>query len=144
MLAQSLTSELLKDKNVRPVDLIQFLTYSGFNPPPENEKLNGDLFYLHLKTLEGLDYHITACEIGFYVNQSKISNFNPAMNSAKLVFASLLDLIANVSDRYFDNMQKFLADNVLTVADYERQKLSLTFGKKVTQNQSKWLADCEH
>ncbi len=73
------------------------MTLSGFNPAPEREKLNGDIFYIHLKTLECADIHITASSIGFYVNQSKISTFNPAINSSKLVFVNLIDLFKHVS-----------------------------------------------
>jgi protein TIF31 len=63
--------------------------------------LNGDLIYLHARTLEGQDIHITACPAGFFVNQSKISCFNPAKSTIyKGIYGSLIDLFKAVSDRF--------------------------------------------
>jgi len=74
---------------------------SGFNPVPTSEKLNGDILYLHARTLENQDIHITCCPLGFYVNQSKISHFNPAKSPIyKGVYGSLIDLLKSVSDKF--------------------------------------------
>lgn len=75
------------------LEFVQFLEYSGFNPPPAQAQFAGDYFYLHLKTLENMDIHITACANGFYANQSKISAYNPAIQNGKPTYISLLDLL---------------------------------------------------
>lgn len=57
--------------------------------------------YLYARTLENHDIHITASPLGFFVNQSKISNFNTAKSPVfKGVFASLIDLFKSVSDKF--------------------------------------------
>ena len=83
------------------VNLLHSISLSGFNPPPVSEQLNGDLFYIHVKTLEPVDIHITASPYGFYVNQSKISYFNPNHSTVhKKTYASLLDLLKSVSENF--------------------------------------------
>jgi hypothetical protein len=59
--------------------------------------LDGSLYYLHLRVLESVDYHITASPEGFYLNQSKISYFNPSPVPGKPIFVNLIDLIKSVS-----------------------------------------------
>ena len=88
---------LLPHYKVKKPELIQFISLSGFNPPPPQQRLDGNLFYLHLRVLESVDYHITASPEGFFVNQSKISAFNPAPVPNKPVYASLFDLIRSLS-----------------------------------------------
>ena len=48
---------------------VRVLTYSGWNPPPGNRKMHGDLLYLYVVTLEDKKYHITASTHGFFLNQ---------------------------------------------------------------------------
>jgi protein TIF31 len=52
------------------------IVFSGFNPPPGNRRLQGDLFYLDVTTLEGETLCITASSRGFFVNNSKLPNTN--------------------------------------------------------------------
>lgn len=86
------------------------LSLSGFNPAPMNERLNGDLFYIHVRTLEGQDTHITASPAGFYVNQSKISSFNPNRSTVhKNTYTSLIDLFKGISERFKQNLEIFLS-----------------------------------
>jgi protein TIF31 len=73
---------------------------SGFNPPPYNRKLAGDLFYLQIRTLEETDIHVTASSEGFFVNQSNQGNFNPNSNLKYPLSLSLLDLLMNVSPKF--------------------------------------------
>jgi hypothetical protein len=42
------------------ISFVRSISFSGFNPPPSKQKLNGDLFYIYARTLEGWDLHITA------------------------------------------------------------------------------------
>lgn len=88
---------LLPHYKVKKPELVQFISLSGFNPPPPQYRLDGNLFYLHVRVLESVDYHITASPEGFFVNQSKISQFNPAPVPNKPVYASLFDLIRSLS-----------------------------------------------
>ncbi len=53
-------------------------TFSGWNPPPAARRLQGDLLYLCVDTLEGRSLHVTATALGFFVNQSSDKVFNPA------------------------------------------------------------------
>lgn len=93
------------------------IAVSGFNPVPTAAKLNGDLFYIHARTLEGQDIHITASPGGFYVNQSKISCYNPAKSVVyKGVYANLFDLFKNVSDKFRENLEKFISETKVTDA----------------------------
>jgi hypothetical protein len=52
---------LLPFYKIKKPELIQFISLSGFNPPPTQQRIDGNLFYIHLRTLESIDYHITAC-----------------------------------------------------------------------------------
>lgn len=82
---------------IKKPELVQFISLSGFNPPPMQCRLDGNLFYVHVRVLESIDYHITASPEGFLVNQSKISAFNPAPVPNKQVNVSLFDLIKSLS-----------------------------------------------
>ena len=81
-------------------DLGTIINPSGFNPPPLNRKLLGDLYYLHIKTPEDADFHVTATVEGFFVNQSSQGNFNPNSNHKYSVCLSLLDLLFQVSQKF--------------------------------------------
>ena len=50
-------------------DCLRVLTYSGWNPPPSNRKMHGDLLYLYVVTNEGKPYHITSSTRGFFINK---------------------------------------------------------------------------
>jgi hypothetical protein len=75
------------------------LGLSGFAVPVQAE-LAGDLFYLHVKTLENTDLHITASALGFFVNQSKINHYNPTAVPGRPIFTSLIDLFCGWSERF--------------------------------------------
>ncbi len=49
---------------------LKVLTMSGWNPPPGNRKMHGDLMYLYIVTVEERHVSITASTRGFYLNQS--------------------------------------------------------------------------
>lgn len=48
---------------------LKVLTMSGWNPPPGNRKMHGDLMYLYIVTVEERHVSITASTRGFYLNQ---------------------------------------------------------------------------
>ena len=60
------------------LECVQYICYSGWNPPPKHRAIQGDLFYLVLKTLEGRVVHITAHSGGFYINGTTDSSFSPS------------------------------------------------------------------
>lgn len=49
---------------------LKVLTMSGWNPPPGNRKMHGDLMYLYIVTVEERHVSVTASTRGFYLNQS--------------------------------------------------------------------------
>jgi protein TIF31 len=94
----------------KKVNLLVSLSLSGFNPPPVSERLNGDLFYIYARTLEDQDLHITSSPSGFYINQSKVSSFNPHKSSIyKQTYTNLIDLFKSVSEKFKVNLETFLA-----------------------------------
>lgn len=54
----------------QPLQCLKVLTMSGWNPPPGNRKMHGDLMYLYMVTVEERHVSITASTRGFYLNQS--------------------------------------------------------------------------
>eukprot|EP01125_Pyxidicula_operculata_P015596 TRINITY_DN5317_c0_g1_i1.p1 TRINITY_DN5317_c0_g1~~TRINITY_DN5317_c0_g1_i1.p1 ORF type:complete len:1208 (-),score=310.68 TRINITY_DN5317_c0_g1_i1:16-3639(-) len=78
------------------------LVYSAWNPVPGNRKLQGDLFYLDVVTLEGTSVVVTASTSGFFVNGTKPSAaFNPNKGTPK-DFASknLVSLLKELSPKF--------------------------------------------
>jgi hypothetical protein len=83
------------------VQSLQFIGFSGHNPPPDRQRLRGDFFYLQVRTLEGIDFHVTACEQGFFVNNSNTSHFDPSPNPGhKGTHFNLLDLLRILSPKF--------------------------------------------
>lgn len=60
---------------------LKALHLSGWNPPPGNRRLQGELFYIEVETIETRKAVITASTSGFFVNQSG-SSFNPSMEKS--------------------------------------------------------------
>lgn len=58
---------------------LKVLTMSGWNPPPGNRKMHGDLMYLYIVTVEERHVSVTASTRGFYLNQSVISAFEKSL-----------------------------------------------------------------
>lgn len=54
----------------QPMQCLKVLTMSGWNPPPGNRKMHGDLMYLYIVTVEERHVSLTASTRGFYLNQS--------------------------------------------------------------------------
>lgn len=57
---------------------VRSIEFSGWNPPPGNRSLLGDLYYLEVITLEGKTLHITCWAGGFYINRSTATSFDPS------------------------------------------------------------------
>lgn len=82
---------------------LKILTTSGWNAPPGNRKLHGDLIYIYVVTMEDKHFHITSSTKGFYVNLSTNEEFNPKPASPFIIFHSLIDLISHLSPIFKKN-----------------------------------------
>ncbi|KAF7489179.1 Clustered mitochondria -like protein [Sarcoptes scabiei] len=90
-------------KDVPKTPALKIITNSGWNPPPGNRKLRGDLMYLYVVTLEDKRFHITSSVKGFFVNLSTDDVFNPKPSNPKLIFHSLVDLLSQISSAFKRN-----------------------------------------
>lgn len=79
------------------VDTVRNLSFSGWNPPPGNRALQGDLLYLEIITHEGVQLHVTANQEGFFVNQSTSTHFNPERAEPNYKSLTLVELLKKVS-----------------------------------------------
>lgn len=72
---------------------LKVLTMSGWNPPPGNRKMHGDLMYLYIVTVEERHVSVTASTRGFYLNQSvHISVSYPCFHCRELSAVKLHNL----------------------------------------------------
>ncbi len=55
---------------VKQVKCVEDIVFSMFNPVPSNRRLQGDLFYLVVRTLDHGDIGVTCCVNGFYRNDN--------------------------------------------------------------------------
>lgn len=93
----------------------------------------GDFFYLHLRTLESIDYHITANPRGYYINNSNTNFFDPNPHTQYgRVFSSLFDLLCDISPRF----RKVFDDVVENTTLSEVEKISQMPGFRQRTN---WL-----
>lgn len=73
---------------------LKVLTMSGWNPPPGNRKMHGDLMYLYIVTAEERHVSVTASTRGFYLNQSvNIFVSYPCFHCSKLAVVKLHNLL---------------------------------------------------
>lgn len=93
-------SPFLLSRERKESEFGSMLNVSGFNPPPYYRKMQGDLYYLHVRTLEETDFHITANSEGFFVNQSSQGSFNPNPNPKFSLCISLIDLLGQLSPKF--------------------------------------------
>ncbi|RXN03237.1 clustered mitochondria-like protein [Labeo rohita] len=80
------------------------LSVSCWNPPPGFRKLQGDLLYLSVHTLEGKQCDITSCPRGFYMNRSTLEVFDPRPAQSTPVFHCLTDLLSHISPQFKHNL----------------------------------------
>ncbi|XP_041348382.1 clustered mitochondria protein homolog isoform X2 [Gigantopelta aegis] len=95
-------------KELKGPTCLKVLTYSGWNPPPGNRRMHGDLLYLYVVTLEDKKYHVTASTRGFYLNQSTEDEFNPKAAQPKYLSHSLIDLLNLISPAFKKNFSTML------------------------------------
>ncbi|XP_075957033.1 clustered mitochondria protein homolog isoform X6 [Anarhichas minor] len=94
----------------QPMQCLKVLTMSGWNPPPGNRKMHGDLMYLCMVTVEERHISVTASTRGFYLNQSvNISTssttytFNPKPANPSFLSHSLVELLSQISPAFKKN-----------------------------------------
>eukprot|EP00054_Salpingoeca_dolichothecata_P029403 m.231638 g.231638 ORF g.231638 m.231638 type:complete len:1273 (+) comp26466_c1_seq18:216-4034(+) len=76
------------------------LVYNGWNPPPGNRQLQGDLFYLTVETMEKESFSVTASVHGFFVNRSTTENFDPREATKPYRCHSLITLLQTISPMF--------------------------------------------
>lgn len=111
--APSLTAFFPQPEKPTPVvQCLKSIVFSGFNPPPGYRRLNGDLLYLEITTLENRTIHITGWTKGFYVNATQGNHFNPSPNpSERAQSHNLIYLLNQVSPLFRKNFQQLLQWN---------------------------------
>ncbi|MXQ84647.1 hypothetical protein E5288_WYG020877 [Bos mutus] len=87
----------------QPLQCLKVLTMSGWNPPPGNRRMHGDLMYLFVITAEDRQVSITASTRGFYLNQSTAYHFNPKPASPRFLSHSLVELLNQISPTFKKN-----------------------------------------
>ncbi|XP_069615033.1 clustered mitochondria protein homolog [Ranitomeya imitator] len=95
--------------DIKTPQCLKSLIMSGWNPPPGNRKMHGDLLYLTVVTMEDHHINITSSNRGFYINQSTAEVFNPKPASPSHLSHSIVELLSQVSSAFkknFSNLQK--------------------------------------
>ncbi|XP_056119447.1 clustered mitochondria protein homolog isoform X2 [Rhinichthys klamathensis goyatoka] len=92
-----------QNKDWKPMQCLKVLTMSGWNPPPGNRKMHGDLMYLYIVTVEDRHVSITASTRGFYLNQSTTYIFNPKPANPSFLSHSLVELLSQISSTFKKN-----------------------------------------
>ncbi|KAJ3589974.1 hypothetical protein NHX12_007931 [Muraenolepis orangiensis] len=91
------------NKDWKPMQCLKVLTMSGWNPPPGNRKMHGDLMYLYMVTVEERHISLTASTRGFYLNQSTTYTFNPKPANPSFLSHSLVELLSQISPAFKKN-----------------------------------------
>ncbi|XP_076833505.1 clustered mitochondria protein homolog isoform X2 [Brachyhypopomus gauderio] len=92
-----------QNKDWKPLQCLKVLTMSGWNPPPGNRKMHGDLMYLYVVTVEERHVSITASTRGYYLNQSTTYTFNPKPANPSFLSHSLVELLGQISPAFKKN-----------------------------------------
>ncbi|XP_072318850.1 clustered mitochondria protein homolog isoform X2 [Eucyclogobius newberryi] len=92
-----------QNKDWKPMQCLKVLTMSGWNPPPGNRKMHGDLMYLYIVTVEERHISLTASTRGFYLNQSTSYTFNPKPANPSFLSHSLVELLSQISPTFKKN-----------------------------------------
>ncbi|KAG0231375.1 Intracellular distribution of mitochondria [Actinomortierella wolfii] len=104
----SLSGFVPKGLERSPVQCVKSIALSGWNPPPPQLKLRGDLLYLIVTTLEGETVHITSSVSGFHVNKSTSNHFDPSPRTDAKAAShhSLIVLLEKISPMFATNFKK--------------------------------------
>lgn len=113
----SVKNNLLGEHGQQFAKCFESINYSCFNPVPSSRRLQGDLFYITVKTLDVGEKGITCCANGFYVNNCVEPNqYNPAPSSRKTVNGkvnpafsyTLIGCLNQVSPMFGKNLESYI------------------------------------
>jgi len=93
-----------------PAQCLKSVCFSGWNPPPGNRKLSGDLLYLEVVTMENKTFHLTGWTKGFYVNATTATTFNPNAAEKALQSSTLVGVLSQLSPIFKKNFQIVLTN----------------------------------
>eukprot|EP00117_Sycon_ciliatum_P033465 scpid55542/ scgid25743/ Protein KIAA0664 homolog len=79
---------------------VQDLSLSKWNPPTMRAKMQGDLLYLRVVTLEKTILHITASSSGFFLSRSSDDKFDPQPASEPFSCHSLNGCLRKISPQF--------------------------------------------
>lgn len=107
------TRTIIPSDQDQPPKTIKSLGVSAWNPPPPFLRQQGHLLYLQLTTNEGEQYQITSHILGFFVNKSSNSKFDPYPRPPPKNAAahSLFSLISVLSQSFSGSFAKLLEAN---------------------------------
>ena len=80
---------------------------SGFNPVIGMRKLQGDLLYLEVLTLENIILNITCSTMGFFINKSENKHFD-GNNKTNKIYISLIDSLVEKSNGFKKQWEKLV------------------------------------
>ncbi|RKP27935.1 clustered mitochondria-domain-containing protein, partial [Syncephalis pseudoplumigaleata] len=107
------------DVHAKSIACLRTLTLAGWNPVPHTRRLQGDLLYLTIVTLEEESLCVTASMDGFYVNCCTDTRFDPAPSPRHKLHHSLVRLLQAVSPKFaagFDRLQAQIAKTHMLAA----------------------------
>ncbi len=90
--------------------LVRNLSLSGWNPPPPERRLRGDLVYFDLTTLENKSFVLVGTSAGFLVTHSTQFEFAPAARSKPGRFHDLYALVSALSPAFKARFPTALAE----------------------------------
>ncbi|KAL5719875.1 hypothetical protein ACHQM5_012605 [Ranunculus cassubicifolius] len=93
-----LLGELLSSSST-DIKCVESIVFSSFNPPPTHRRLDGDLVYIDVTTLEGNEYCITGTTQHFYVNSSVGNILDPKAKSQSEA-TTLVGLLQKISSKF--------------------------------------------
>lgn len=105
---QGLLKSLLLDLGTDDSDCLQSLAYSSFNPVPGHRRLQGDVAYFDLTTIEGKHFCVTAHTRGFLVNASSGNTLNPKPTNPKKDSITLVGLLKLISPKFAEAFNSVL------------------------------------
>uniref|UniRef100_A0AAV2MQX9 Clu domain-containing protein n=1 Tax=Knipowitschia caucasica TaxID=637954 RepID=A0AAV2MQX9_KNICA len=79
---------------------VRDLSLSCWNPPPGHRKMQGDLLYISVVTVEGRRCDITSCPKGFFLNRSTEEVFDPRPAQSTSTFHCFTDLLCHLSPAF--------------------------------------------
>jgi hypothetical protein len=134
-------SSLNRLKKVKCLDSIKF---DKANPISADRKVQGDLFYLNVRTLDSAsEFGITCTANGFYHNRSIGQSFNPAPNTTNPCFSySLVGCIHQMSASFGKNLEVYL-NSILKTDPYFLTALPQVTNSWISRDQQNGASVCQ-